>query len=342
MLWYSNVQFLAFAVNTTPEYHRGKYRAHQQDTQDIRRRCEIMEQVALAARRRANTSSYCLKVFVAPEFFFRGSKGAYSMEGVQTLVRTLRQWTRDDAWKHWVFFFGTLMVTFENDANQREILNLALVQKGGAGEEDSRIVQKEILASADLLTQADLSKNPRPRHGAITQEQVVGIKTREQYLAAQNRGPGKELQSHGFDGNGIFDLAGIRFAVEVCADHLSSRLALSPPAWLEYYPQLQVVTSCGVSQIDEDSVVATQGGYAFLCDGYFQDPNSGNGARSQLRKITTARRGNQPAVLQEIDPSQTLALTGSMPAHWQTCLGTAGELHIYPAQPVPWAKVRWW
>jgi len=36
------------------------------------------------------------------------------------------------------------------------------------------------------------------------------------------------IDQHGFDGSGIFDLAGIQFGLEICVDHMDGHLNLSP------------------------------------------------------------------------------------------------------------------
>jgi hypothetical protein len=81
-------------------------------------------------------------------------------------------------------------------------------------------------------------------------------------------GAGREQQRLNYDGAGIFELAGIQWALEICLDHLGhvQRLQQSPQLPGQKLVQLQVVPSCGM-QIQPQSVVVQPGGYVFNCDG---------------------------------------------------------------------------
>jgi hypothetical protein len=256
MFWYTHLEFIAHAIPTMPAYHQGRYiAARGSDNVDIRNRAFVMECVADVALTRAHDSSGTLKIFVAPEFFFRGRTGAYGLDGLQQVVRAIKLWASAKKFEHWLFFCGTVVATFENDRNEREIVNVAIVQHGGPSGA-TYTVMKEALAPDDFLTNGQLAQARRPQRGALTMETIVGVKNLQQFDALTNRGAGAEAQKKPYDGRGIFDDARIRFGVEVCADHLVSKLAKSPTSMFDWHPQVQVVTACGVQYIVADSVVA--------------------------------------------------------------------------------------
>jgi hypothetical protein len=65
---------------------------------------------ALAARD-ANT----LKIFMAPEFFFRGQMGAYDIALVPEIFANLRKFTADAKYKDWLFVLGTVIAASFDD-----------------------------------------------------------------------------------------------------------------------------------------------------------------------------------------------------------------------------------
>ncbi|MCU0687897.1 MAG: hypothetical protein MUF34_37575 [Polyangiaceae bacterium] len=342
MFWYTHLEFIAHAIPTMPAYHQGRYiAARGSDNVDIRNRAFVMECVADVALTRAHDSSGTLKIFVAPEFFFRGRTGAYGLDGLQQVVRAIKLWASAKKFEHWLFFCGTVVATFENDRNEREIVNVAIVQHGGPSGA-TYTVMKEALAPDDFLTNGQLAQARRPQRGALTMETIVGVKNLQQFDALTNRGAGAEAQKKPYDGRGIFDDARIRFGVEVCADHLVSKLAKSPTSMFDWHPQVQVVTACGVQYIVADSVVASKGGYAFLCDGFFAATQDGVAAHSELRKITTARNGTTAATTTAIAKRSTIALERRLTRDWKSGFSAAGELHFYPRQDAPWSSLRLW
>jgi len=79
---------------------------------DIDGRCEIMTEAIKEAYKHAkvmNDDPEVLKIFMAPEFYFRGQQGAYPIETVSTIMPTMRAETDDDKYKDWLFVFGTAL-----------------------------------------------------------------------------------------------------------------------------------------------------------------------------------------------------------------------------------------
>ncbi|HEX8813456.1 MAG TPA: hypothetical protein VF742_15815 [Terracidiphilus sp.] len=57
-----------------------------------------------------------LKIFMAPEFFFRGKDGAYDISFFSTILNDMRTLTKDAKFKDWLFVLGTVIAaTFTGD-----------------------------------------------------------------------------------------------------------------------------------------------------------------------------------------------------------------------------------
>jgi hypothetical protein len=132
-------------------------------------------------------NSKALKIFMAPEFFYRGMNGAYDISLVSEIFLALRGFTKDDKYKDWLFVLGTVIAAsfddqmrcskcgtgdFKNftrlgpnhyvcklcpDGTVEEVRlgaridNVALIQKGGEDtERNSYIVEKEYVSHVDF------------------------------------------------------------------------------------------------------------------------------------------------------------------------------------------------
>jgi len=223
-------------------------------------------------------SSKCLKLFMAPEFYFRGKRGAYSMETYQHIVQRLRTYVHQDIFKDWLFVFGSCIATSKSSGPKREVYNIVFIQKGNKGEEDSCVVVKEFKSGLDFL---ELDRRSRLRSRDIDEklmhEDVEHLPAGKG--ADKKRGRGKEQQTYSYEGLGIFTMDGITFGVEVCFDHSKRRLWLSPPARGENRVQIQLIPSAGMV-IKDNAVVARIGGYVFNCDG------NGDESHTFIKKIT--------------------------------------------------------
>jgi hypothetical protein len=344
---YTQVQFIAYEVDTSPtnvtwlnnEIVAGTYLGLA--TNDVQARCEIMLRAMQAAQANLPQTSpptadgTTLKVFLAPEFFFRGPQGAYPMEDVQLAITLLQQMAGDDQWADWMFAFGTILgVSAQatgspptiNPAALKEIYNFTLIQKGGVdsqGDTGARVVMKELKSGIDFIAQ-----------NANVGGMLVG---EVEHLAPSNAGgPGREQQRVNYDGAGIFDLAGITWGVEICLDHLNSvqRLQHSPQMPGASQVQVQLVPSGGMS-INAVSVIATAGGYVFNCDGM-------NGGTSDLQRVGTpmVRIGpplryavsNAAMTFDNVSPIQVVQTT-------ELFQGGAGRVALYAVQTLPAASV---
>lgn len=313
---YSYVEFLGYEIKTAaPSTH---YVGLENDLHDdMLNRVKLMRKAIQTARLCATSMAECLKIFVAPEFFFRGPNGAYTMSQVSAVIAGLQKIVKADTWRDWVFVFGSILGnssphdhpefgerllrtlfaedTYQVDSTMRkEIYNFVLVQKGGFEDGDAsaqaRTVMKKFVSGADFLEPAKAKRG-------LTTGTVKGpwlMSTDEENV---------ELQKHNHDGGGIFDLAGIRFGVETCIDHLYDasrnkdfrRLRVAPLSSGQKKIQIHLVPSCGMS-IKPASVVAQRDGFVFNVDG--------NRPGTDLRKVQTERlSGNLDAGLLQINPT---------------------------------------
>ncbi len=201
---YNFVQPIAYEINTYPvntyAYHSSdfknsgagwwlafkyivtkKYAGATTDREDIDFRCSLMQEAITkaAARQQVSSARGCLKVFMAPEFYFRGTQGAYSLDDMQYLIGKLQAMVQGEKWCDWLFVFGSILATFEpaktellgsKEGNtlpdspsmklggggmKKAILNVTLVQKGNAGERGARVVVKDLMSHIDFLNKRD-------------------------------------------------------------------------------------------------------------------------------------------------------------------------------------------
>lgn len=95
-----------------------------------------------------------LKLFMAPEFYFRGGEGAYNEDHISEIFREMRGHTKDKKkYGNWLFVLGTAVAAhdawWDPDAAAaapvpgaaKEIWNVCLIQKGGFKRDDAGILR---------------------------------------------------------------------------------------------------------------------------------------------------------------------------------------------------------
>lgn len=339
---YTNVQFIGYVLDTTPQLNPNgsqTYLGLNNPQLDIEARCDLMLRAMETARHALPQQSPplppgdTLKVFMAPEFFFRGAAGAYQMDDVQLAIAALQRIAADDQWLDWVFVFGTILGVSSptlqsppydiDPLANKEVYNFALVQQGGVaaqGETGARVVMKELMSGVDFIAAA---ANP----GGLLLGDV------EHLPAATSSGPGREQQRVNYDGAGIFQLAGIAWGLEVCLDHLATvhRLQKSPQLPGETLIQLQLVPSCGMD-LQAPSVMVETGGYVFNCDGWRATRHST--LAQQLPPLTNVAFSSStpvsadPIPLQSTSPLLEVAISSLYASG-------PGVVNVYPARAIP-------
>jgi hypothetical protein len=366
---YRKVQFFGYEICTAPAQLNIKadplvvgrywwdqaYHHNSDAVRDMTNRCYLMDQ---AVRKAAdspfcNHDADCLKVFVAPEFYFRGERGGYELNQISdVLVPALQGMVCAREFEHWLFVFGSMigyaqfdkaMTTLRDGQPQpvvrrdpvpsetHEVYNAVLVQQGGTtGIEGSRIVMKEFKSGIDFLSRVKNIQGRQFRDRApgnkLLHERVkhltAGKRIGDTPRFDPNRGHGKERSRRADSGLGIFDHGGITFGVEVCLDHAMSRLRRSPPAVGEQKVRIQIVTSAGM-RIKPGSVVAMRRGFAFNCDGAgYDSPSVLKQVRSEYRlggdaslsKVSKLRHRQNPIALHGTTEAKAL-LRSCFPKH---------------------------
>lgn len=271
---------------------------------DIRGRLSIMETAVRRAHEVSSKDENTLKIFVAPEFFWRGPTGAYSFDSITDpsrveedesnalgqISRGLEAIAGQEKYKDWLFVFGTI-VAFAEEANgktntnirrhkntnaeesQYEFLNFSPVYRGydpstatGAG--TKFIVPKYYISGIDFLT----NDRPDPADDQRFYDNKV-FRDIQSWLEAER---GYQIV---FDS--WFFVDDIAFSLEVCLDHsqgvakffLDSNLknmpsggggAVSKPPGA----QISLVSSAGMSIVAK-SLALLSGGTIFLQDGLY-------------------------------------------------------------------------
>lgn len=336
---YQQLQFIGYSIDTAPRRNPDgsyTYLGLPIPQQDIQARCELMLRAIQTAQANLPQASppeapgTTLKVFMAPEFMFRGATGAYQMDDVQLTIETLQRLAADDQWADWAFAFGTILgvsSSHQTDPPYRidplaikEIYNFLLVQEGGVdsqGQTGARAVMKELKSGIDFIAGA-------ANAGGLLLGEV------EPLAPAAGGGPGRELQRLAYDGAGIFPIRGMTWAADICLDHLEERLQRSPQLPGADEIQVQLVPSCG-ADVYEAGVVALPGGYVFNVDGH-------NGSHVTLQRAGTPLETIYPRAPIDVD-GRDIELTGTSPVQ-QVAINQlyrfgAGKIVIYNALPVP-------
>ncbi|KAL3915885.1 MAG: hypothetical protein SGARI_008086, partial [Bacillariaceae sp.] len=260
---YTATQFLSFSINTaggveefgecegrfvdTEGVNEGTcYLGNQTDLRaDLEHRFLILKTVLEGLSKDKSTelpkidhSSNVLKIFMLPEFFWRGPHGAYSLSDLDEgglligLADYLYDVVKDPVYEDWLFVFGTVIMA-QNTQNsdkpwqaedqyvdEGEILyfNFAPVVKGGSEFASTKFsIFKTYISTADFLGREQ--GLPDPRESNITQYQDLfdGGNEKLQDFILNERGV------HVVDGN-VFEVDGIRFGMEICLDHAKSVL----------------------------------------------------------------------------------------------------------------------
>ena len=251
---------------------------------------------------KASQDPTVLKIFNAPEFFFRGPYGAYdfssivpstngSLAAIGNILSGLEGIAADKKYEDWLFVFGTIIASEselgnfpaegQTNATLQPFYNFAPVLKGYDPSEGQKpgmkfILPKTYISGIDFLT-SNRAPATTTEYDDPKLEAVLAVLNDElQYTVAKNS---------------FLVIDDVLFAVEICLDHLnkvaktnfakwlSDPSAVSVPAGgagtLSYpyenqpppgLPQLQIITSSGM-KIFNDSVLVGNGGDVVLQDG---------------------------------------------------------------------------
>ncbi|WP_137105266.1 hypothetical protein [Azospirillum argentinense] len=338
---YKKVQFVAHLIFTGPDVvierefvtslfgksvrttSKQRYLGLDKPEDDIAERVKLVGCAIDAARAstQIDTSDETLKIFMMPEFFFRGKTGAYEMDDVQTLVDKLHALVADAKWKNWLFVFGTIVGKSEQVIGtsllaqliaklfppDTEAYNYSLIQKGGFGN-DKELGQRTAFAVLkEKKSGIDFIRAGTMKDGGIALERV-------KHLAPSNT-TRSESQRRNYDGSSVFTLDGLIFGFEICLDHLVGRLRKSR----NLAPiDVQLIPSCG-AEVDPLNIAVKPGGLVLHCDGL------GWGCDAQAVTLPPV-----VAVPAEILPVNAVGVRVA-----DIVARGAGDLHVFPALALP-------
>lgn len=282
---YSSAVCIGYAVKTgdynellVPADHATRL---NDEDRDLAQRCkELIKAIRVSVQCYATSAAgksdaekrQSLKIFMAPEFFFRGPYGAYADIGcISKIFDTMVSETSQDVYADWLFVFGTAICTSDKESNgvkEGNLLeNYALVQRGGSNHSNQNniVVAKEFPSHIDFkhpgitnLQWFDPAKS-KANIAGVSEKHVMPEGARQDPI---NGALGGDSLSE-LAGGCIFTMDGIRFGLEVCRDHHIKRLAKSKEAGTVH---IQLIPSAGMS-ISVGGISCVPNGIVFNVDG---------------------------------------------------------------------------
>lgn len=343
---YTNVQFIGYAIPSipltvadignpgTPCFVEGRYTGIDPATADIDERIGLtLKAVRQAVKSGAvDASPSTLKIFLMPEFSFRGTQGAYEAEYFTYFRKEFARRVAVRAYDGWLFVVGTIVNTAEDyvrgkdpkrdlKARVRENLAIAIAdvwQYANSHHDTALATFATVTLNAYTIychanpifevtdksyVVAGGSRNAHYPEGLsiekkfISNEDFVLNLHSNAYAEEEVAYPpidehDGEDKQRAFDPLSIFTIEGIKFGVEVCLDHMQARLRRNRIPKDELV-QIHLVPSCGM-QIVQPSIIAAAGGYVFNCDGQYDDlaPGSQPGRTDSVWTGTASHRAH--------------------------------------------------
>ncbi|KAL9186842.1 hypothetical protein ACHAXT_010562 [Thalassiosira profunda] len=240
------------------------YLGLEDTTEDVRHRLAIMRDAVNRAYDKSDQDKSTLKIFLAPEFFFRGSDGAFSFvleeekeaEGecsdICHILKGLEDIAADERFENWLFLFGTVIASEAlpvEDTFDFQFYNFAPMYKGfdpakvsiknkKAGK--NFIVPKRYVSNIDFMTpMRDLTNRTLVMELLDEKDRTLDRTLMNPHASGQHRYDNDvwmrykdELSGLGYTmiEYGWFYLDGISFAVEICLDHLQRRALMTHTA----------------------------------------------------------------------------------------------------------------
>ena len=148
------------------------YLGLENTSKDVEKRLDIMRKAVERAYEESNKDESILKIFLVPEFYFRGLNGAYTFQTEEAeeeesscssdichILEGLASIVADARFENWLFLFGTVIAqssTEESDFDY-QFYNFAPLYKGfdpstSQGIGKKFIVPKRYVSNADFLT----------------------------------------------------------------------------------------------------------------------------------------------------------------------------------------------
>jgi len=223
--------------------------------QDVQRRLDIMRSAVDRAYELASDDPTTLKIFIAPEFFWRGRNGAYAFESdaeeqangagscgtVCQILQGLESIVEEERFDDWLFLFGTVIASDTlptEDPFDYLFYNFAPLYKGGPASIKGGkrfLVPKRLVSNMDFLTprrsfNESMTVELTDKGVPVQEGEVSTVLNPYEWnhnnydndMWAEYK---HELHSIGYEmiEYGWFLLDRITFSVEICVDHDARR-----------------------------------------------------------------------------------------------------------------------
>lgn len=270
---YTSALCLGWKVTTAWDTFRGD----PDDRKDMEAQAARMIRAIQAAARQVDpahqSDGEMLKIFMAPEFYFRGSNGAYDfddvngLKGQKSLVDILRAEIDKADYKNWLFVLGTVIVAAKTVHSECSVASCkaglkfevdqvtgkskasclggashVVVEKvQGATVDNVALIVKEKFVHAvekELISNKDFNARPGTDYEVTVRSEPL------RPIADKNPNGFKDERM----GGAIFMMDGITFGCEICLDHIASG-AKSDAGRLDHAGniQIQLLPSGGMS-----------------------------------------------------------------------------------------------
>lgn len=314
MSTYKSVQFIAWEIYTGPVYgtdgnaydYAGIQRNGADRRLDVRSQCidisarvEFTRLAVEQAFAAADPSRDVLKIFVAPEFLYRGSGGAYLhdlMNGWESspfpelpepycntwsgLFGELQGLVEDDKFEDWIFVFGTAVSAAfdvkDGDSVKAYLdgmesvmcMNSSLIQCGGSKYKDKcYVTQKHLKSSIDFI-KFQINMLPIHYHENVQPFTPEFIALLDNLTVREGGATFYFPHICHLDGNCV------KFGIEVCLDHACSgrHNAYGRLRAADQRVDIQLVPSGGMRLMPDSVYLLPEEGerefsYVFGCDG---------------------------------------------------------------------------
>ena len=293
---YSSVVCIGYSVTTGGFDGAGrvKYQGQLDDRNDMLARVAQMRAAIACARGLLPTNimqdSTILKIFMAPEFFFRGRYGAYTPDVAADIFPLLRSGdggTNGAVFKDWLFVLGTTIsasidaVTwcFTCNSNADIVFKKQTTNPAKTKAECSKGLGHNVgegIFGATIDNVALIQKGSETF--LVAKEYTSGIDFRDEggggFVLLKDKGVRREFDVRSTQGSvesripsrftdermggGVFNFDGITFGMEICLDHITPKMGSAENL------QIQLIPSAGM---DIRTMRTVTDGIAFNVDG---------------------------------------------------------------------------
>lgn len=314
---YLKIQFIGYSISTLPEniskveqeYETGEYLGLPNSIEDIDARIVLLEKAIETARDKIDgmgkSSDPTLKVFVVPEFYFRGANGAYtdgmkidrtlamdSMKGwddhLKYVEHEIQEIINKEEYDNWIFIIGTILVCSANTETSKEyqiksnvidsFLRVWKENNIGLDDEGWFELLKNIMDLCNSTSQNIVSNTCLCLRGGKSSDQSSQLpleinkqyKSMEDFILNRSTSSLRGYQEHTVS-YGVLKSQPDTFKVENIKFGIEICLDHRRGRLREEGCKdidVQIITSCGM-QIQENSVHVKPGGLIFNCDGEY-------------------------------------------------------------------------